>query len=234
MKEKLCLLLAIGLIFSMAGCAGGDSGTSQEETSAISEADEAELNLQTKLIMGTFKLEETDLAVSAEQASSLLPLWKAVRSLSQSDTAAEAELTALINQIQETMTPEQNEAIDAMELKPQDLFIILEDLGLRPDIAQGGTNPSDNSGGGPFNQEFRGDFRPGEGQGGGPGGGIGPGGGMPGGVITGPGGSGQELDPEQMATMEARRAGRSAAGGRMMGFFLLDPLIELLEGKVQS
>ncbi len=242
MKEKIGLLLAIMLIFSMAACSGSDSETSQGDTSTISEAEATELSLQTKLILGTFKLEETDLAVAAEQASSLLPLWKAVRSLSQSDTAAEAELTALVSQIQETMTPEQIEAIDVLELKPQDMFTIIQDLGLRPGFAQGSTEPGGNSGDMPFIQEFRDDFRPGEGQGGGPGGGapggsieIRPGEGMSGGgVIVGPGGFGQELDPEQMATMEARGAGRSVVRDQMMGLFLLDPLIELLQGKIQS
>jgi hypothetical protein len=46
--------------------------------------------------MGTLQLEGTEFAVTVQQSSELLILWKAYRSLIESDTAAQEELQALL------------------------------------------------------------------------------------------------------------------------------------------
>ena len=61
-------------------------------------------------------------------------------------------------------------------------------------------------------------------------------GGTPGGFQGGgPGGGGQvftqDLDPDQIATLQAERGGQTPGGGRA-GLFLIDPLLEVLEAKV--
>jgi len=60
-------------------------------------------------------------AVTAEQAKQLLILWKTYRQLSQSDTAAQAEVDGLVTQIQETMTAGQVQAIADMQITQQDV-----------------------------------------------------------------------------------------------------------------
>ena len=82
------------------------------------------------LLVGTLKLEDTDQAVSAEQAATLLPLWQAYRSLSTSQTAAEAEVDALLNQIQSTMTSDQVDAINAMNLTITDMMDLMQSMGV--------------------------------------------------------------------------------------------------------
>jgi hypothetical protein len=160
-------------------------------------------------------LEGTEVAIDAEQATAFLPLWKAYRSLSTSDTAAAVEIEAVFNQIQGEMTPEQLEYIATFEFSQENMFVLMEELGLSP------RGPGEGD-------EFPEGFTPGEGfRGGGfPEGGI-PGGG-PGGE-GGPGGFGGQLDPEQQATMEALRESRGGANNRFASF-LIDPLIEYLEG----
>jgi hypothetical protein len=74
------------------------------------------LPVQAQLALGTMRLEETDLAVDADLATDLLPLWKAVLSLSSSDTTTSIEVEAVVNQIQDTMAVEQIAAIDVMDL----------------------------------------------------------------------------------------------------------------------
>jgi len=187
-----------------------------------------------QLILGTLQLEGTDLAVTNKQASSLAPLWKAMRSLSGSDTAAEAEIEAVLDQIQRSMSTDQLEAIAAMELIQEDLFTAIQEMGIQPFAPDAA---------GRFSGSGTGDFIAGGPEGGPPGGGaagggatfIGPGGGPPGG--GGPGGfiGGQppegftsNLDPDQIATLEAQRESGSGPGARIAPF-LLDPLIELLE-----
>ena len=67
-----------------------------------------------------------------------------------------------------------------------------------------------------------------------PGSGGGPGGGMGGG--PGGGGFGElsgDLDPEQIATLQADRAEKQSSGDRFT-MFLINPLIQMLEERIQS
>ncbi|PJH74752.1 MAG: hypothetical protein CO064_10305, partial [Anaerolineae bacterium CG_4_9_14_0_8_um_filter_58_9] len=60
----------------------------------------------------------------------LLPLWQEYNELTRSDTAAQAEIDAVVAQIQETMTPQQVQAITDMKLTQQDEFSLMQELGL--------------------------------------------------------------------------------------------------------
>jgi hypothetical protein len=83
-----------------------------------------ELPRQTKLILGVINLEETDYAVTAEQAEELLPMFHVLQELNESDAAAQEEINGLVNQIQETLTDEQTQAIDDMTFSMQDIFAV--------------------------------------------------------------------------------------------------------------
>ena len=190
--------------------------------------------LAMQLALGTFKLEETDYPVDAEQASALLPLWKATRSLSQSETVATEELQAVINQIQGTMSSDQIGAIESMNLTFRDVGTIAEELGLdfgssrfgdlSPEM-QATMQAARESGQFPQGGFGRGGDFPG---GGFPGGGPGDGGGGPGGGFR----QGSGLSPEQQQTAVAARGGFRQAG---LGVptQLLDAVIKFLENKVQ-
>ena len=74
-------------------------------TAAVDEIDKTELNadyaedalsVAQQLTLGSLLLEETDLAVDAEQALDLVPYWKLYKSLLESDTTASEELDALV------------------------------------------------------------------------------------------------------------------------------------------
>ncbi|MGB7115414.1 MAG: hypothetical protein WBD56_04675 [Anaerolineales bacterium] len=192
------------------------SGTSDIEASLNSDYENA-LSVPMQLVMGTFMLEDTELTVDSDQAAQLLPLWKAARSLGSSDTAAAEEVGAVYNQIQETMTPEQIAAIAAMQIGREDMFGVVQELGL-----------SFGGGGGDFTPEMQataqaarasGQGFPG-GFGGRPGGGGGPGGGA--------GGAG--LSPEGRETAIAERGGTRGAGPGVNPAYL-EAVILLLEGK---
>ena len=122
-------------------------------------------------------------------AELLLPLWQAAQSLSNSDTAASAEIDAVLNQIQDSMLPAQIEAIVAMELTADSVTELLESGAI-----------TFGRGAGRGNQGEDGGFTPGQGGGGGLGR---PGGGGPGG-LGGPGGG--ELSEEEVATRQAEIA----------------------------
>jgi hypothetical protein len=187
--------------------------------------------LAEELMIGTFKLEGTPNAVTAEEAAQLLPLWQVYKDLTSSTSAAQAEIDALAQQIQGTMTPAQVQAITAMKLTRADMSKTMQDMGIvqagRPN-ASGTPQAGNRQGGG---NDFGG---------GGPGGPEGGPGGGPGGPEGGPGGgqgfnNGQNISPEQMATFQARGSQNGGNGGR--GFAnripsaLFDALIKLLESK---
>ena len=128
MKKNILILTT--LIFSLILPACGNSTPDENELVVSNEIREFVLAPEVELIIGTVRLEETDIAISASQASELLPLWKALRSLSNSETAAVAEVEAIINQILDAMTKDQMIAIKKMALTMQDLNALAETLGI--------------------------------------------------------------------------------------------------------
>jgi hypothetical protein len=185
------------------------------------------LSVQGQLALGTVRLEETEWAVSEAQAAELLPLWRALQSLSNSDTTAAAELEAVVDQIQETMTPEQVEAIAAMALTTETLTALMESGELGPPGM--GPNMMVMEGeGGPAGASFSVEGPAGGFAGGGPPGGggggpvvfeIGPGGPPPGGAA----GAGPdmmfsgEMSEEDMATRQAAFEGGDFQERLLMG-----------------
>lgn len=216
---KRLLFLTITLSLLLAAC-GSNAGTATAENSAAQfDPGSQELDMSTKLAFGTLKLENTDLAVTSGQAGDLLPLWQVLSNLSGSDSASQVEIDSLIEQIQDTMTPEQLAAIEDMNLTRADIFATMQELGLveAPQVNAEGT-PQAGTG-----------FRGGQG----PGGDF-PGGGPPDG---GPGGGfgGEGLSQEQIATAQARRAENGGGGfGNRLMTPLVNAVITLLESKIGS
>ena len=195
--------------------------------------DENALPVELQLAFGILSLEDTQNEVDAQMAAQLLPLWKALRSLNSSDTVAQAEVQALYKQIQETMTPQQIQAIADMRLTRENMAEISEKLGLQfgpgggrfenlsPEM-QATLQAARESGQAPPGRfgEGGGIFIPGGGPG--EGGGFGSGGGAP----------NQGVSPERQATMEARRA--SARNTIGIPTPILEAVIEYLEGKLDA
>ncbi|MBK9207711.1 MAG: hypothetical protein IPL71_05190 [Anaerolineales bacterium] len=109
------------LALTLTACA---SSTGTPASAPSSGPDAAELPVQTKLVLGTINLEETDYPVPSEQAAELLPMFYVLQDLNDSDTAAQEEIDGLVAQIQETLTAEQTQAIDGMSLSMRDVFAI--------------------------------------------------------------------------------------------------------------
>lgn len=233
------VLLLAAIFISACSAAGSEASADTEnvaiaagesdDSADISEAEgvrqrlaEGEMSLSMKLTLGTFKLEEATYPIDAKQAAELLPLWKALRSLSESETVASEEIEAIINQIQDTMSAEQIAAIEGMQLTNEDTGAIFEELGL--EFGGGG-------GFGNMTPEMQATVQAaresGESPGGGfPGGGRGFGQGPDGGV---PGGG--EFNPDARATAIAERGGfRGANLG--VNPILLEAVIEFLVGKL--
>ena len=133
MKLK-SIIVVLMFILALAACSSdGDSaetGNTNNEPSAAessSTGNDARLNadfadalpVQTQLAIGSVQLETTDMPISEAQAEIILPLWQALQALGQSETTADAELTAVLNQIQDEMTGDQIAFIADLELTPE-------------------------------------------------------------------------------------------------------------------
>jgi len=223
--KKLTLFVAAILSLLLAACSSSEaavvtSGGNADASTAVNRLDENyadALPVQSQLAIGTLQLENTDNAVSEAEAAELLPLWQAVQALNNSDTTADAEMTAVINQIQDTMTPEQVTAIAALQLTADSLQAMLEDGTLTLGRGGGfgnasGSSASSNSGGG-----FNG--RGGMGEGGFAGGP--PDGGMPGGGLGG--------DPAALETRQAATDGSGFADFQSMA--MTNAVVRLLQEK---
>jgi hypothetical protein len=178
-----------------------ESGAAQESGNVRLEASAGDLSVQAQLALGTLQLEDTELAVDEALAAELLPLWQALQSLSNSDTTAEAELTAVVNQIQDTMNQDQIQAIAAMQLTEERLNAMIEEGELPFGGGfRGGAFTGDGDSGGGQGGPRGGDFFFGGPPGGGPGGG-GPGGGF---FAGGPEGGFGDLSEDDIATRQAQ------------------------------
>ena len=126
MKRRLYLIVVVPVLLALAACASiqqantaSNTSTSQTQANPLSNA--ASQPVEDKLAIGTLKLDGTAQAVTAAQAKTLLPLWKAVKTMSASNTTATAEMTALYSQIEDAMTAQQITAIKAISLSPTDM-----------------------------------------------------------------------------------------------------------------
>jgi len=246
MNKKIYLIGALLLLLFLAACSSPtDSAGDTEEvdsgpvssTNSSGEQPKSEsvrlnddyadaLTIQGQLALGTLQLEDTELALDESLATELLPLWRAVQSLANSDTAADVEVEAVINQIQDTMVPEQVVAITAMELTEESLTTMIENQELAFGFGGRGFGGfgGDESGGPGGGRQGGGFF--GGGPGGGPGGG-GPGGGLPGGFGN--------FSEDDIATRQARFAegGFGEIQDRLLGAAVIRTL-EIKTGEVDE
>jgi len=236
-KLRITFLVSgmLSLILLLAACGNASAnvgqlpqGQSPSSTQSVFRTDyQNALPPVTQLALGIFKLDEVNLALSKEQAAALLPMWKAYRNLTISDTSAAEEINGLIAQIQETLSADQVQTIAAMQLTGQDLA----QLAQQENISIGGGQGFNFS---PEQQATRqalhssGQTRSGEGvfrfEGGG--GGLGPGGG---GFGPPPG---LEQTPGALQTAVARRGGVNDSGS--VNPALVEALIAFLDAKANE
>ncbi len=196
-----------------------------------------EMPVTAKLGAGTLLLEDTEWKIDAAQAAQLLPLWKTVKALSASETSSADEISAVFEQIQETMTADQISAIESMQLGGDQMAALAEKYGI-----QGGPRGGMPGGDMPDLSEDERATRVaelrasggGRGQGGGqmpPGGGGFPSGGPQGGEFPGGGG----FDPNNSAAQGTPDPNISARRSSLgMNSQYLDAVIKLLEERAKE
>lgn len=124
MKRTLLLTLLLALFLTACGSAPAASSSAPAASAYVSAnlpTDyEGATSVRNQLALGIIALDGTDQTLSAEQAKTLIPLWQALRS-TQGSGSAQDEVSALLKQIEETLTKEQLAAIAALKLSQTDM-----------------------------------------------------------------------------------------------------------------
>jgi len=122
MKKWMFVTIIVTLVLVLTACGSTQSSNAAATVSTT-------LSQEGQLLVGTFKLEDTSLAISSKQASTLLPLWETLESLASSNTAASQEVDAVVSQIESIMSSQQVSSITAMKLTQKDLAAAALDTG---------------------------------------------------------------------------------------------------------
>jgi hypothetical protein len=227
-KRTLYIVVVVPVLFALAACSSlklpeTSLSSSQSQSNPLSNF--SGQPIEDKLALGTLKLEGTDKAITAAQAKTLLSLWKAVKTMSASNTTATAEITALYSQIQDAMTAQQIQAIKDLSLSSSDMQALMQKY----------SSPQAGSTGQKSTQTVLSQLQVG-GLGGGPGGD--PGGfpvGQPGGGGGAPPDAGSGIIGTGLQTTGTPVAGKSGASNRgSMNLMFVDPLIQLLTQRAGS
>ncbi len=164
--KKIGLTILIVLILALSACGSSPSANATQIPAATQASTEVqstastspttsndnELSMEYQLLFGTFKLEGTNQAVTADQAATLLPLWQQIQSLGPSmgpgqgnppqgqsaatptpqtaNSDSQTQIDALVKQIQAAMTADQIQAIAALKLTRASAMTIMQDQGI--------------------------------------------------------------------------------------------------------
>ena len=132
--KKFQVLFSLMVVVLMASACAPITSSSTEPTSVAgaylnTEYDDA-ANLRSQLAFGIIKLADTSVPVNQEQALELIPLWQGIIALSGDSTTASEELIAIQDQITQTLTIEQLNAIAEMQITNADLDSFYAEFGI--------------------------------------------------------------------------------------------------------
>lgn len=123
MKTKFFLLIILAL--TLAACSSATPSAAPALDSYVSDTLDTNydgaISARNQLALGTLRLADSANAISPEQAETLLPLWQVLLNSQKSGTGADAEINAVLQSIEESLTAEQIAAIKAMQLTQTDL-----------------------------------------------------------------------------------------------------------------
>jgi hypothetical protein len=125
---RISLLLILTLSLLLASCSGTAATASTTTTNSdayvspnLDVSYENALNARLQLTLGSLKLAETNTPITAEQAKVMLPLWEGLMNMTRTGNSAQAEVNAVLGQIEAAFTPEQLTAIRDMKLISADI-----------------------------------------------------------------------------------------------------------------
>jgi len=127
MKRTKALVLSMGVVAMvvLGGCRTAEPTVSA--TGGDVEAAPVRVSDMDLLALGILELEESDDAVTPEQASEMLPLWKM---LASGGLRGDTESASVMKQIEKTLTASQSTTIGTMDLTSEDQQVWMEEQGI--------------------------------------------------------------------------------------------------------
>jgi len=132
MKRTKALVLSLGVVAMvvLGGCQSAEPTVSA--TGGDAEDAPVRVNDMDLLALGILELEESNDAVTPEQASEMLPLWKM---LASGGLRGDTESASVTKQIENTLTASQSTTITTMDLTSEDQQVWMEEQGIEiPDV----------------------------------------------------------------------------------------------------
>lgn len=176
------------------------------------------LTPESRLALGTIKLEGTPQAVDPVEAAKLLPLWQLLAQLLGSSSSAPQEVTAVLDQIRSTMDQAQVQDIARMQLTSADMVSVFQQA--RQSASSGSTT---NPGGAAAGTASRGN--------GGRGGAVFFGGGFPGGGFAGANRTGAGANGSSSTTSTAEAAQQAS---NQISLILVNQVVQMLETRIKG
>lgn len=124
LKHLLLFSLIVALALTACGTTAAPSVVPNSETYTSPNLDatyENALAPRLQLTLGSLKLAETNTPITSEQAAVMLPLWQALLNMTRTGNSAQAEVNALLVQIEALFTADQLAAIREMKLTSADI-----------------------------------------------------------------------------------------------------------------
>jgi len=159
MKKSMIFTSILLLVGVLVACTGTQTSRNSNRSSAQGNANSqavstngtagsTELSLESITGIGILKLEGNDQAIDAAKAAELLPLFKALKTLSTNNNTAVAEISALNSQIKNTLTADQLTAIQNLKITSTDVRTMMETNGLINTGSSSGTRTNSSGQGG--------------------------------------------------------------------------------------
>jgi hypothetical protein len=147
-NKRIAIVSGFILVVLLAGCASA-APTAVSQAPAYPPAQDQpqnrptggplNLTLENKLAIGTFKLEGTDKAVTAQEAGQLLPLWQQVGQLTTNGDTNTGDYLAVYQKIEAAMTSDQIQTIQNLSLTNADIRGEMQSLGIQGGFGGGGS-----------------------------------------------------------------------------------------------
>ena len=126
--KRIILVVMLLSAFLLASCSGTAAPASTTSTnpeiyvsSNLDISYENALSARLQLTLGSLKLAETNSPITADQAKVMLPLWEGLLNMTRTGNNAQAEVNAVLEQIEAAFTPDQLTAIRDMKLTSADI-----------------------------------------------------------------------------------------------------------------
>jgi len=126
------------------GGAGRPGGVSGQSSTGSGTAQAETMPVDSIVGIGIIKLEGTESAIDSETAANLLPLFKALKALSTNSNTSVAEMTALNNQIKNSLTADQLTAIENLKITSADVAKLIKENGLTSTTSSSSSSSSGN------------------------------------------------------------------------------------------